>query len=202
MALYELGLLVSQVTEMPGIFTSSATLRESVVHLYCDLVDLTGDIAAYIRGRIGGLAPGSATTIKLGVAFGERIDHIWSTKIDICDRTWMLKLNRKSYPISPKQLRQLLNPEASSFRAALFAELSEDLDRAEDVCEWIENGLVEFLRSKDNVLAITGAVGTGKTVLADWIEERLQRPLDHMRYSVLFHSFRELTLLRSCKARR
>jgi ABC-type lipoprotein export system ATPase subunit len=45
--------------------------------------------------------------------------------------------------------------------------------------------LLDFSRSTEDVLAITGPSGSGKSILAGWIVERLQKPLDKKMYETL-----------------
>lgn len=47
--------------------------------------------------------------------------------------------------------------------------------RQEFTCEWFESHLMYFVRSKDSNLLVTGKPGSGKSVLTNWIVERLQR---------------------------
>jgi len=191
MALYELGLLMAQLKLMPSIFSSSSAIKEDLGNLYGDLVSLVGNISTLYRQRMNGMGSGSTTSVRFDAEFGKDFEDIWDRKTELLDRIWMSKLGNKRYPISLSGLRDRLNPIQSSFRGALFAELAEDLERAEDTCEWIKYDLAEFFERDEKVLTITGPPGCGKSVLADWVEERLQRPLDRKVYTVLSYFFRE-----------
>ena len=59
--------------------------------------------------------------------------------------------------------------------------------RDEFTCEWFQKNLLDFARSHDEVMAINGEVGCGKSVLSGWIVERLQRPLGRKSYETLSH---------------
>ncbi len=146
---------------------------------------LVGRISVHYRRRINVLTPHSATTVNFDASFGKDVEKIWKKKADLCNRMWTLKLGKKSRVVSLNTIRHKLQPADSTFRGALYSELAEDLERAEDTCEWIKHDLADFLRGNEKVLTVTGPVGCGKTELADWVEERLQRPLDHARYTVL-----------------
>lgn len=192
MTLYELGLLVSQITQIPGIFESTKEIKAAISDLYSELVGLAGCISVHYRNHIFNLGPQHQTvTLNLNDLFGGDIDSIWASKTALYERIWNQSLGKKHFSLSLADLRNRLNPESEAFRHALYAELAEDLERAEDTCEWVKSDLVEYLQSKEKILAVTGAPGSGKTVLADWIEERLQRPLNNTTYSVLLYTFRE-----------
>ncbi|ERT03366.1 hypothetical protein HMPREF1624_01679 [Sporothrix schenckii ATCC 58251] len=190
MTLYELGLLVSQITQIPGIFDSTKEIKASISKLYSELVGLAGSISVHYRNHVCNLGQQhQSVTLNLNDLFGGDIDSIWASKTALYDWIWLQSLGKKQYALSLSELRNRLNPESEAFRHALYAELAEDLERAEDTCEWIKSDLVEYLQSKEKILAVTGAPGSGKTVLADWIEERLQRPLNNATYSVLLYTF-------------
>ena len=189
MALYELGLLVSQVRGIPDLFNSPTAVREDVATLYCKLVSLVGKVATHYHRQMTGLRSNLTTVIKFDLEFGEEFDDVWKHKTDLCDRMWKLKIGNKGYTLPLSSLRRKLKSDESSFRSELYSELTEDLERCEDSCEWIKHDLAEFLRGQEKVLTLTGAKGCGKSVLADWVEERLQRRLDHTTYTVLSHFF-------------
>lgn len=194
MTLYELGLLVSQITQIPGIFESTKEIKASISNLYSELVGLAGCISVHYRNHIFNLGPKHQTvTLNLNDLFGGDIDSIWASKTALYDRIWSQSLGKKHFPLTLAELRHRLNPESEAFRHALYAELAEDLERAEDTCEWVKSDLVDYLQSNEKILTVTGAPGSGKTVLADWIEERLQRPLNDTTYSVLLYTFRKST---------
>jgi Cdc6-like AAA superfamily ATPase len=46
--------------------------------------------------------------------------------------------------------------------------------RADFTCEWFDRHLTEFTRSGVEVMLVTGKPATGKTVLSEWVVERLQ----------------------------
>ncbi|EPE09363.1 nacht domain protein [Ophiostoma piceae UAMH 11346] len=190
MTLYELGLLVSQITQIPGIFDSTKDVKVDISRLYSELVGLAGCISVHYRNHIFNLGhQHQAITLNLNDLFGSDIDTIWASKTALYDRIWKQSLGKKHLVLSLGELRHRLNPQSEAFRHALYAELAEDLERAEDTCEWVKSDLVDFLQSNEKILTVSGAPGSGKTVLADWIEERLQRPLNNTTYSVLLYTF-------------
>ncbi|CAK7245405.1 MAG: hypothetical protein STHCBS139747_006986 [Sporothrix thermara] len=190
MTLYELGLLVSQITQIPGIFESTKEVKVDISKLYSQLVSLAGSISVHYRNHLFNLGPHQQlVTLNLNDLFGRQIDNIWDSKKELYARIWSQGLGKRQFALSLADLRHRLNPESEAFRHALYAEMAEDLERAEDTCEWVKSDLVDFLQSEEKIFTVTGAPGSGKTVLADWIEERLQRPLRHTTYSVLLYTF-------------
>lgn len=47
-------------------------------------------------------------------------------------------------------------------------------ERADYTCEWFSQYLAGFNQSDKSVLLVTGEPATGKTVLSEWVVERLQ----------------------------
>jgi hypothetical protein len=183
--------LVCQITQLPHLFDSTREVKHDIGKLYSDLVGLVGSISVYYRQRMYGVEAGHTSIIKFDAVFGRDIDGIWKTKVALYERMWQQTISKNTYAISLRDLRYKLNPDTELFRDELYSELAEDLERAEDTCEWVKNGLVEFFRGRERILTITGEAGTGKTVLADWIQERLQWPLNRVTYGVLLYTFRK-----------
>lgn len=115
---------------------------------------------------------------------------IWKRRDHLTSRLWSIKLSSRSYrqSISLDSIRRRLKSDRSA-KGAFYDQVAESLKRAEDTCEWLKTPLVEFFRGNEKALTITGESGCGKTVLAGWVKERLQRPLDHVQYSTLTYHF-------------
>ncbi|OBS24440.1 hypothetical protein FPOA_04983 [Fusarium poae] len=189
-AFYELAMLLSTVSRIPNLEYMSTSIKESAAHILCELVHLVGRIASHYRQKIDSLRVGEGITVSFDAAFGQLIDSIWKAKEDLCDRVWRYSLDHKSFSISLKSVRQRLEPSSgSSVRNTLYDEVYEHLDRSEDTCHWIKGQLTSFLNSKDKSLNLWGEAGVGKSVLAEWVQERLARPFDYKSYTVLSYNF-------------
>ncbi|KAH6993100.1 hypothetical protein EDB82DRAFT_428505 [Fusarium venenatum] len=189
-AFYELAMLLSTVSRIPKLEYMPTSIKESAAHILCELVHLVGRIASHYKQKVDSLRVGEGITISFDAAFGQLIDSIWKAKEDLCDRVWRHSLDHKSFSISLKSVRQRLEPSSgSSVRNTLYDEVYEHLDRSEDTCHWIKDQLTSFLNSKDKSLNLWGEAGVGKSVLAEWVQERLARPFDYKSYTVLSYNF-------------
>ena len=94
----------------------------------------------------------------------KRRDHLTS-------RLWSISLSSRSYRLSLDSVRRRLKSDRS-VKAAIYDQVAETMNRTEDTCEWVKSPLVEFLRSNEKALTITGESGSGTTILAGWIKER------------------------------
>jgi DNA replication protein DnaC len=57
--------------------------------------------------------------------------------------------------------------------------------QAEFTCLWFQKPLTRFIQSNNTVFLITGQPGSGKTVLAGSIVERLQRPVGRKSFDTI-----------------
>lgn len=100
---------------------------------------------------------------------------------------WEVKLGKDSDGV--ESVRQKLNGRHSAHTS--FYSQVNNTRRAEDTCEWLKSYLIDFLASEEKTFTITGPAGCGKTMLARWVRERLQRPLNDEEYFTLYYTFRE-----------
>lgn len=191
-ALYEMALLLSSVGQIQSLEHMPVPIKESTADIFCDLVDLSSQISVHYREKITGLRAGSIATVNFDTTFGKQINRIWQSKQVLHDRIWSYKLGGKRPTVSLKSLRRKLESSSEfTIRTSLYDEVAESLERSEDTCHWIKNDLIQFFGKQSQVLSITGSTGTGKTVLAEWVSERLARPLDRKTYAVLEYKFRK-----------
>ncbi|KAF7543943.1 hypothetical protein G7Z17_g10339 [Cylindrodendrum hubeiense] len=189
-ALYELALLLSSIGQIRDLEHMPTQIKKNATDIFCDMVELVSNIAGHYRQRISGLETGQTTTISFDGVFGRQIDDVWQSKNTLCGNVWVHRLGEKGAQSSLKWLNEKLQPSfGPSIRNTVYDEVLEQLDRSEDTCSWIKDSLVQFFDSNEQVFSITGEAGVGKTVLAEWVQERLARPLDHKSYAVLTYNF-------------
>lgn len=95
-------------------------------------------------------------------------------------------------------IREWLRPADRTLRRLLSGRYAAKDAPDEYTCEWSQTYVADFLRSNRDILAITGPEGCGKSVLAGWIEQRLQRPLSRKSYETISYAFgRHFPLLKA-----
>lgn len=156
--------------------------------MYCDLVALVGRISALYREKISNLGPNKSVVIDFEKSFGGAMSEIYKRRDSITAQMWALKLGSNKGGLTLRAVRKRLQNDRST-KGAFYDQVSETVKRTEGSCEWFKSPLVDFFRGDAKALTITGEAGSGKTVLAGWIKERLQRPLDHRQYATLTYSF-------------
>lgn len=162
-------------------------VKHATADLYVDLVGLVGDIAVFYKKKLDSVPHGSVT-IKFDVEFGKQIKHIWEHRARIVRHMWEVKLGKDSDGV--ETIRQKLNGRHSAHNS-FYGQVKNNMQRAEDTCEWLKSYLIEFLASEEKTFTITGPAGCGKTMLATWVRERLQRPLNDEEFFTLYYAFRE-----------
>ena len=188
--LSEFGFLVSHFLQKRELFDATRDIKEDLSDVFESLVHLVGDVAIYYRTRISRMSGTQPVSIDFSAAFGKSVDAVWRKKEHLWNHLWSSKLGKKRYTLSIEQLRHKLSPDDHSAQALLFAGLANKAERAEGTCEWIQGDLLDFLRSSsDKTLSITGASGCGKSMLAAWIKDRLQRTLGRVSYETLSYTF-------------
>ena len=179
---------MAQTLQQHELLDANETIKEDLGDVYAGLVGFAGEIALYYRLRINSMTT-SSVVIDFNAAFGKTIDKIWAKKEHLSNHMWSFKLRHKHYSISIESLRRKLSPIDPSVKALLYGRLAEKAERAEGTCEWVQSHLLDFLRSNDSTFTITGAFGCGKSTLAGWMKERLQRPLGRHSYETLSYTF-------------
>lgn len=91
---------------------------------------------------------------------------------------------------SVDQIRRFLSPFDSTV-ASIIQSLGSRQTRTEFTCEWFDGHLMSFIRSKDRNLLVSGKPGTGKSVLTDWIIERLERLQGAKATDVIYYKIRK-----------
>jgi hypothetical protein len=117
--------------------------------------------------------------VKLANLLGSIIDHMWRHSLGEVDAADVPRVSK------------WLDQRSSLLKAISASSYQYQSQYDEYTCEWFQRHLLAFTRSNDEVLAITAPAGCGKTILSSWIQERLQRPLDHKTYSTLMFSFED-----------
>lgn len=123
---------------------------------------------------------------------GDIIDSFRDRQAKVADLIWInqasisgIDLDRK---VSPKTLKRWLTP-IDPIQSALTQDHTVQLaGQAEFTCLWFQKPLSTFAQSEGRVMAVTGQAGSGKSVLAASIAERLQRALGRKNFSTLFYA--------------
>ncbi|KAL8867412.1 MAG: hypothetical protein Q9174_005684, partial [Haloplaca sp. 1 TL-2023] len=118
--------------------------------------------------------------------FGGQITGFTKRKVHIVDEVWGHVLGDEA-AMATKTLRKWLSPDPGPQNMKKMTDMAP-AQREEFTCEWFQSHLLAFSRSDNDVLAMHGPAGCGKTFLSSWIVERLQRPIGRKSYLTLSFS--------------
>ncbi|KAG8528606.1 uncharacterized protein KY384_006293 [Bacidia gigantensis] len=214
---HKLGLTLSITLRSQPLYHVNEHIRMELGSVFSGLLSLVAHVATYYRKQLSGMLPsymlcvmlktqksGMSTTMvqfDFNSLFGKSITNILRTKDHIADTMWSYSLRKAkiSTDIEIKTIRKWLLATDTTLQTLLSDRSASKTVRTEFTCEWIQRPLLDFFRTDDQTFAITGDVGTGKSVLAGWVQERLQRPLSRKSHETLSFTF-EADIPSQCKS--
>ncbi|KAL1627735.1 hypothetical protein SLS56_006184 [Neofusicoccum ribis] len=153
-----------------------------------DMLGLTIEITIFYRKSVRTMST-TAVTVDFNITFGRLMESFIQHKDRIANMFWTYQLKNSAeiadIHVSIEEIRLWLLPQDRTLQAMVTGRRATRNLRAEFTCEWFDRPLIDFTRSKDNVLTITAETGAGKSILAGWILERLQRPIGKKTYQAI-----------------
>ncbi|KAK6950623.1 hypothetical protein Daesc_007147 [Daldinia eschscholtzii] len=178
-ALYELGQLLANTLELRSLFTLSDAIAHALGEIVICLVNLLGDIAVFYHQRVSRISKKS-TTIDFDREFGNKLEEICSKREQLIYAIWSHKLGSVHAGNDVALLHRDLGSTQAHVKSYLYGRIQDRKRRAEGTCEWLEDDLLDFLEKGERILAVTGIAGCGKSMLAVWVRDQLERPIGHM----------------------
>ncbi|KAJ5936055.1 hypothetical protein N7454_005353 [Penicillium verhagenii] len=175
--------------ERTELFEVSQEIKEQLILALSDLVTLVHDVSTHYHNAISGMTKASVSVHIYDsfpgpiIAFKERCSKI-------SEAMWRHQLVRDNISADRvsvvRDVRAWLAPEDRVL--AHLAENTSHLahEREEMTCLWVSPYLTHFLKGKSRTLALTGKPGSGKTVTASVIIDRLQDPIAGVSYKTLY----------------
>ncbi|KAH7322582.1 hypothetical protein B0I35DRAFT_476518 [Stachybotrys elegans] len=188
--LSELATLLYAVRQVRDLEKMPIAIKENAVDILCDLANLTGSIVAHYSQKIASLGAGQSVVIDLHQSIGNQITNIWRVKQELYDQIWSHSLGKRYFSLSLSDLQKKLDsaPLDSMYRA-LSGEVTNSFEHSEVHCYWFSEILYSFLESNVQVLSITGPAGSGKSVMAKWLRDKLLTASDEKIYITLNFEF-------------
>ena len=159
-------------------------IRVGLGQVFNDLLILVRDVSTYYYSQVNAISNGQVS-LDFNSVFGSRIEAFHKRKSHITDAMWRFELGDDA-SMDLETLRAWLRPRDLSIQTLVRNRLHAPGHRDEYTCEWFQRHLLDFSRSKNDVLSIIGPAGCGKSVLSRWIIERLQRPVGKKSFETLY----------------
>ncbi|KAJ5622922.1 hypothetical protein N7490_011527 [Penicillium lividum] len=175
--------------ERTELFDVSQEIKEQLILALADLVSLVSSVSTHFHQAISGLTKASVS-VHIYDTFPGQILAFKDRCSKISEAMWRHQLIRENIGAERvsivRDVRAWLAPEDRVL--AHLAENTSQLahEREEMTCLWVSHYLTHFLKSQNRTLAITGKPGSGKTVTASVIIDRLQDPIAGVSYKTLY----------------
>ena len=183
---YKFGLSVSFFLRHNKLLGVTSHIRAEVGEAFNAMLQLVREVSLYYKLRVGEISS-HEVTVDFNHMFGRYIDAFHLHKNRITDDMWEHVLG-DDVSVGIRTVRTWLGPRDRKLQTILDDRLAARNFRDEYTCEWFQRYLMSFTRGRDDVLLVTGEPGSGKSVLAGWIVERLQRPLGRKTYQSISYS--------------
>ena len=146
-----------------------------VAQAYNSILTLTRDVSTYYYAKVNGMLSSEAS-FDFTSLFKAQIRGFISRKNRVVELMWREQLGEHDL-VDVATLRSWLSPDDHKLEKLHENQSLTPDHRDEYTCEWFQRHLIDFTRGDEDVLALFGQEGCGKTYLSRWIVERLQRPL-------------------------
>lgn len=106
-----------------------------------------------------------------------RTSHaIWCVELPDDDTTDIMKLER---------LQKRLSPQDGVLTFLAGRHMNIAARPAQFTCTWFQSHLNDFMRGDQQIFRVEGKTGCGKTTLANWTVDRLQRPINRKQVTTI-----------------
>ncbi|KAJ5248908.1 hypothetical protein N7468_000359 [Penicillium chermesinum] len=195
--------------ERTELFAVSQEIKEQLILALADLVTLVHSVSTHFHQAISGLTTASVS-VNIYDTFPGQIQSFKDRCRKIAEAMWRHQLSRENIDTEKGRftsifLRAKVNclPESSPVSLVksvhhwlapedgVLARLAENTshlahEREENTCLWVGSALSLFLKKQTKTLAFSGKPGSGKTVAASVLVDRLQDPIGSVTYKTLF----------------
>jgi tetratricopeptide (TPR) repeat protein len=189
---YELGLELRPLLRRADLFDTSKAVQDHLGRAYVDLMEIVTSVAVHFHQLVHGLKTANATvSVDVHTTFGDQIQTFRSRLRQCAQEMWTCSFQRKkiSHGNDVNAIQRWLAPKDSVLAFLASNHINMAVKPEQFTCTWFQPHLNNFIRSKNNILLVEGKVGSGKTVLANWTLDRLQRSICRMQVSTFNFSF-------------
>lgn len=167
------------------------TIQDGIGNAFVDLLNIVSSVAIRFHQAVHGTH--TSVIVDVHATFGSLIDSYRAQVSRVAYEMWAARLERANVLEGPsvKTLQRWLGPQDSvlSFLSSNHVNLVNQPE--EYTCVWFQKHLLSFLRGNQKIMTIDGKTGAGKSTLAHWVTDRLQRPIGRKTVSTISFSFNQ-----------
>ncbi|KIW28428.1 uncharacterized protein PV07_08095 [Cladophialophora immunda] len=174
---YQFGLELSPLLKRVDIITSSRLISDNLSKAFSELLSIVTGVAITFWQIVHG--NNSSTNLDIFSTFSTSIESFRSRVSQCSQDMWNYSLTASGLKETHilEALQAWLAPQ-DTVLAFLASNNINIASRPEQfTCTWFQSHLTNFMRSGESSLVVEGKTGTGKTTLANWTVDRLQRPI-------------------------
>ncbi|KAI1321099.1 hypothetical protein F5Y16DRAFT_389291 [Xylariaceae sp. FL0255] len=183
---YQLGLELSPLLRAVHALQAAPSIMDHVSRAFSELLNIVSGIAIGYFAAVHGTRHSTAT-LDIYATFGASIDS-YRSRVQKCTLDiWNFELQSHGYDETAQieTLQQWLAPQDKVLAYLSSNHISLATRPEEYTCVWFQSYLNSFFKHDEKVLFVEGRSGSGKTALADWAVNRLQRPVGGRSISTL-----------------
>lgn len=186
---YQFGLELSPLLKRVDIITSSRLISDNLSKAFSELLSIVTGVAITFYQIVHGQS--SSTNIDIFTAFGSTIESFRQRVAQCSQDMWSVSLTSSGLKESHslEALHTWLAPQDTVLAFLASHNINLATRPEQFTCTWFQTHLTNFLRNGENTLVVEGRPGSGKTILANWTVDRLQRPIGRKLFSPLSFSF-------------
>ncbi|KAI1428078.1 hypothetical protein F5Y12DRAFT_711393 [Xylaria sp. FL1777] len=174
---YQLGLELSPLLRAENALRLAPSIMEGVARAFSELLSIVSGIAIGYYTAVHGSR--QTTRLDIYATFGASIEN-YRSRVQHCEHEiWNFELRNQGYgeAIQIETLREWLAPQDKVLAFLSSNHISLASRPEEYTCIWFQSHLNQFFKHDEKVLLVEGPSGSGKTTLANWVVNRLQRPI-------------------------
>ncbi|RYP76267.1 hypothetical protein DL771_001886 [Monosporascus sp. 5C6A] len=183
--LLEFGLELSPLLKAEHTLILVPSIMENIGRAFSELLSIVAGVAITFYSAVHGGR--QSTHLDIYATFSGPIESFRSRVERCTHEMWTSKLRSHGYDDDGHfdLLRKWLAPQDSVLAFLASNRINLTSPPEEYTCTWFQPHLNQFFKNNEKVLVVEGKSGSGKTTLANWVVNRLQRPVYGRELSTL-----------------
>ncbi|RYP08426.1 hypothetical protein DL764_001914 [Monosporascus ibericus] len=182
---YQFGLELSPLLKAEHTLVLVPSIMENIGRAFSELLGIVAGVAIAFYSAVHGGR--QLTRLDIYATFSGPIESFRSRVERCTHEMWTSKLRSHGCDDDGHfdLLREWLAPQDSVLAFLASNRINLTSPPEEYTCTWFQPHINQFFKTNEKVLVVEGKSGSGKTTLANWVVNRLQRPVYGRELSTL-----------------